>query len=286
MPKAWTPGRIVRRIARKTLGRGGRPSRTAPNFVGVGTGRAGTTYLYQLLRKHDDFYMSPTKELNFFGMRFVRFAEDGVSIKEYKEHFAGAARQKYIGEITPTYQQFPEAFLQIKSVAPKARIIFTYRNPLNRMFSVFKHHKHAHGCATFQAYVDAALEAYVFGAQEHQWKLPVRGLIGSLYARGFYSAMRMFPREQILVLCYEDLERAPFVWHQQLEAFFGVPFPEDEHVGKVHNASKGADDLSLSAEADRRVRRLFAEDLAGLSKLTGMDMCAKLGFDPKPTERP
>jgi len=37
-----------------------------PNFIGVGAPRAGTTWLYELLRVHPELWMPPIKELHYF----------------------------------------------------------------------------------------------------------------------------------------------------------------------------------------------------------------------------
>src|SRR4030065_405156 len=46
----------------------GRHRRGLPNFLVIGTGRAGTTSLYHYLAQHPQIFMSPVKEPKFFAL--------------------------------------------------------------------------------------------------------------------------------------------------------------------------------------------------------------------------
>ena len=37
-----------------------------PNFIGIGAPRAGTTWLYSILKTHPDIWLPPLKELHYF----------------------------------------------------------------------------------------------------------------------------------------------------------------------------------------------------------------------------
>ena len=45
---------------------------TVPNFIYIGTGKAGTTWLHNILLKHDAIYVTPVKETNFFDLNYER----------------------------------------------------------------------------------------------------------------------------------------------------------------------------------------------------------------------
>jgi hypothetical protein len=60
-----------------------------PDFIGVGAPRAGTTWLYEVLRSHPNIWMPPIKELHYFdsidpNVSFKRFThEQWFRIKKY-----------------------------------------------------------------------------------------------------------------------------------------------------------------------------------------------------------
>ena len=71
-----------------------------PNFLCVGTQKAGTSTLFEILRQHPDIFLPPEKETHFF-YSDGNYAQ-GASW--YKAAFySDWAGQKVIGDITPEY---------------------------------------------------------------------------------------------------------------------------------------------------------------------------------------
>lgn len=123
-----------------------------PNFLFIGTGKAGSTSLYYYLNEHPDIYMSPVKETNFFSYEGGRpsFCGPGdrssishnttiTTIQDYKANFAGAGQASAIGEVSPSYLYMPEACGRIKHYLPDAKMIVILRNPADRAYSNFQH---------------------------------------------------------------------------------------------------------------------------------------------------
>ena len=121
-----------------------------PNFLIVGTAKAGTTSLYYYLKEHPEIYLSPTrKELRFFsGMRgdFKGPKDEAVnksitkSLEEYRQFFLNVTDEKAIGDISPDYlYYYSTAVKNIKKYLKDPKIIIVLRNPVDRAFSQYLH---------------------------------------------------------------------------------------------------------------------------------------------------
>lgn len=112
-----------------------------PNFFIVGAPKAGTTSLYHYLKVHQQIYMSPVKEPNYFSQdeivaQNLYYKEKGIgNISDYELLFAAANNQKAIGEASVSYLWYPETAAKIKLTIPDAKIIIILRNPVERGFS-------------------------------------------------------------------------------------------------------------------------------------------------------
>src|SRR5262249_48884715 len=109
--------------------------RNLPTFLGIGSMRCGSTWLYQVLRLHPDIQLANCKEMDFFFMRkMLKYDLDW-----YQNHLVPsphAARKAIRGEISPLYARLKG--WQVKRIAallPEARIVLTLRHPIERTWS-------------------------------------------------------------------------------------------------------------------------------------------------------
>jgi hypothetical protein len=106
-----------------------------PTFVGIGSMRCGSTWLYEVLKCHPDIRLSDAKELDFFFMHQMLKHD----LAWYEARFAssgGGAPKPVRGEISPLYARLKA--WQVKRVAallPGLRIVFTLRHPIERAWS-------------------------------------------------------------------------------------------------------------------------------------------------------
>jgi hypothetical protein len=109
-------------------------NRTFPTFVGIGSMRCGSTWLYQVLQCHPDIRMGDLKEVDFFFFpRMLRY-----DLHWYETLFAPQKdRPKPIrGEISPRYGRLKAWQVnRIATLLPDLRIILTLRHPIERMWS-------------------------------------------------------------------------------------------------------------------------------------------------------
>ncbi len=106
-----------------------------PTFLGIGSMRCGSTWLYEVLKRHPDIQVSEFKEVDFFFMkRMMRH-----DLNWYEELFDagdGAHLKPVRGEISPGYARLKVWQVnRIAGLLPRLRILLTLRHPIERMWS-------------------------------------------------------------------------------------------------------------------------------------------------------
>jgi len=193
---------------------------TMPNFLVIGAMKCGTTALYYYLEQHPQVYMSPVKEPNFFCLD-AQENPDPKSISDietYRDLFKGASKERALGEASHCYLYDAKAVGRIKSYVPEAKFIAILRDPVDRAYSHFLHMVR-NGTEPLTDFAQA-LEQDQNGANQ---KPTFQDYIG----RGLYYAQLKryfdnFPRDQIRVYLYDDLNGAPIDTLQDAFRFLGV----------------------------------------------------------------
>lgn len=109
-----------------------------PNFIIIGAMKSGTSSLYEYLRAHEEVFMSPTKEPDFFASADIV----GAQRNQYEGLFEGSRDCHAIGEASTSYTKYPEypdVAGRIASLIPHARLIYLVRQPIARMRSQYLH---------------------------------------------------------------------------------------------------------------------------------------------------
>ena len=102
---------------------------TVPNFIYIGTGKAGTTWLHNILLKHDAIYVTPVKETNFFDLNYER------GLSWYKNFFKDAPKNHIVGEISHRYIHNSYVANRIYKNLGDIKIIVGLRNPVDYFVS-------------------------------------------------------------------------------------------------------------------------------------------------------
>ena len=219
-----------------------------PNFFIAGTGKAGTTSLYDYLRQHPQIYMSPVKEPGYFAaeiraenlsapvQRHVRrqsrelpkVLHDGRPVKplgwlagdweDYLRLFQNANGARAIGEASAAYLWSETAARNIHAAIPGARIIVILRDPAERAFSQYLHQVSVGLTrSTFREHLQECARG---GHKEFSHLYPF--LEVGLYYRQVKRFLDAFPREQIRIYRYEDAWRKPARMLADVFTFLGV----------------------------------------------------------------
>ena len=105
-----------------------------PTFVGIGSMRCGSTWLYQVLECHPDIRMGDLKEVDFFFFPRMLCHD----LHWYEGLFASqeAEPKPVRGEISPRYARLKAWQVnRIARLLPDLRILLTLRHPIERMWS-------------------------------------------------------------------------------------------------------------------------------------------------------
>jgi hypothetical protein len=155
----------------------------APDFVGVGAQRCGTTWWFQLLLEHPQI-RSPwhgRKELHHFDAFGARPMTE-ADVAAYHANFT-AGPGELCGEWTPRYMADPWTPRLLAGAAPDARVLVMLRDPIERFASGLSQRRKVDGWR-IQLAAAEALE---------------RGR----YASHLRMLLHHIPAERVLVLQYE-----------------------------------------------------------------------------------
>ncbi len=223
---------------------------TLPNFVVIGPGKTGTTWLYDCLREHPQIGLARhTKETVFFTDYYAR------GLGWYESFFRDCAGAVAIGEVSNTYFFSAEAAARMAADIPDARLIVFLRHPVERLVSYY----------LFQRRNGRALES-LDDAVAHDPDLTAQ----NFFDEHLEPYLARFPRERIFVALYDDLQRDPRALLRDIYRFLGVDadFVPQSLAAKPLAASAPRNRL-LSRAAKRTATWLRRRDqhwLLGLGK--------------------
>src|SRR6476646_6075151 len=103
-------------------------NRCLPTFLGIGSMRCGSTWLYEVLKLHPDVRMSDCKEMDFFFMPQM-LRHDLIWYQAHFEPDNGSQPKPIRGEISPRYARLkPWQVKRIAALLPNLRITLTLRH--------------------------------------------------------------------------------------------------------------------------------------------------------------
>lgn len=180
--------------------------RRLPDFFVVGHPKSGTTALYEMLRQHPQIYMPDVKEPSFFVPEVL--VSRPRTMDSYLSLFEAARPDQRIGEATPSYLWSETAAERIAELRPDARIIAILREPASflRSFHLDMLRINAEtekDLASALALEDVrrAGRSIPPDSTRPEWLLYSEHLQYVTQLRRYHA---VFPREQVLVLIYED----------------------------------------------------------------------------------
>ena len=116
---------------------------TWPNFFIAGLEKSGTTSLYEYLKQINGIYLSPIKEPWYFAPNVVSTSKNHIlknkitKKNSYLDLFKDVKNQKAIGEASAVYWRDPDSANLIYQKIPNAKLIFSIRDPIDRIFSQY-----------------------------------------------------------------------------------------------------------------------------------------------------
>lgn len=197
-----------------------------PRFLIIGSEKCGTSSLYHYIVKHPHVIKAIEKEIHFFTYNFAQ------GLDWYLSHFplcpsdsnyiTGEASTSYIACHNNAPQKVAKLFPQIKLLA-------VIRNPIDRAIS------HYHQLVrlgkeyrSLEEVVKIELEILknvddIWSIKQKYWVQGKGILWHSLYVYFLQQWLKIFPREQLLILRSEDLFKNPQETMNQVFSFLELP---------------------------------------------------------------
>lgn len=270
-----------------------------PNFLIIGAPRSGTTWMARNLRDHPDVFLPKAKELHFFDQHYDK------GIEFYESSFAEAKGKKAVGEATPDYLHGAYSKNDIPTLIrkhlPDAKLIVSLRNPVERAYSRFWNAK-----ARYDRNVRMTFEEKLEDRPEF--------IAEGMYFEQLDRYYALFPKDNILVLLFDELVRDPETFIRRAYKFLDVR--EDVRSGwefvkvnqaagkgylaksgvfaalssttsrlKLHRlaaylrARNSVELPPMNGETKRLLRDLYYEPNCKLQQLTGLDLSAWNALD-------
>lgn len=230
-----------------------------PDFIGIASGKAGTSWWYTMLLDHPNVKRNrlASKELSYF-QHFTYRGIDSGAIETYRQAFS-MPDGCVCGEWSPGYLTFPLAVDYIAKAVPDVKLLAIVRNPidcllstLNQMLSVRARFLNLKGS-----------RAYVFNTFS---SFPVAVSSCFLY-ESFRHLLQLFDSSQLLILQYEQCKTDPASEIAKTYRFLGVddsyiPANLNQKVNLIpYNLQK------LSSDERTMLADYFSEDVHSLIKL-------------------
>lgn len=189
-----------------------------PNFLIPGAPRSGTTSLYFYLSEHPEVYLNPVKEPQYFTAYFNN------SESWYLRQFQAPKKAKAIGEASTNYLLREEAPRRIYEFDDNFKLIFLFRNPVERAYSHYKREIQTQGVN--RPFMDLLKES------DHYTK-------AGFYHEHLMRFLNYFDRASIKIVLFEDLIEKPRIVLQGISEFLGVNREfEFSRIGESRNQSR------------------------------------------------
>ena len=165
-------------------------TRQLVNFLHIGPGKSGSTWLHEVLISHPEIYFTEAKDLYFFS----RYYDRGLGW--YTAQFRAARPQhKIVGEVCPEYLSYEKAAERIREcLGPDVRLMVTLREPASRAFSSYLYlQKHGLAAPTFIQTAEQVPELLGEGR----------------YATHLRRYLDSFDRKRLRIAVFDDLQADP-----------------------------------------------------------------------------
>jgi hypothetical protein len=262
----------------------------------VGAHKAGTTWLYQQLDCHPDFWMPPVKELHYFDQlsrvqrgasprcrdeRDLRFlerlkslsAEPGIDLENYRRLFEPKA-SLLSGDISPNYSTLNNQVIrQIVEYFPNLKVIFLARDPVERVWSHLSMEVHYRQIEPFDA----------TNIDEVNRNLLRRGLLLRSYPSAVVARWKRYvPPEQFRVYFFDDLQSNPTGLRRSILRFMGAdPDKLGSQLAADYNSWTKTEKLPLTNTVRSHLAQFFKKELKTCAARLGgpaRDWPARYGF--------
>ena len=272
------------------------PRGAGPDFLCIGAHKAGSTWLYQQLDSHPDFWMPPLKELHYFDQlsrvqrearprcidqRDLRFlerleslsAEPGIDLENYGRLFE-SKESLLSGDISPNYSTLSnEVIRQVVGYFPNLKVIFLARDPVERVWSHLSMEVHYRQIEPFDVTDIGEINRNLFR----------RGMVLRSYPSAVVSRWKRHVHpEQFRIYFFDDLQSDPAELRRSILLFLGAdPGKPSTRLTADYNSWTRMEKLPLSNKVRSHLAKVFKKELKTCAARLGgpaRDWPARYGF--------
>ncbi len=254
--------------------------RRKPNFFIIGAAKSATTSLYEYLKVHPQIFFPHEKEINYFAVKYFKY-HFGIPIEPvYRSLYSNCADEKILGEASPTYLYFKDIAKHLKQFQPKAKLLISLRNPIDRALSHYKmaHYRDKREVLPLDKALDFAL-SYQANKDKHPtfhpvtWKYKEQGL----YYEQVKEYMDVFGKKKVKVILFRDLARNSADVIKDICGFLHIDrsFYDDFEFKRynIGNVQKKPDEqIRLEEKIKGQLIDYYKDDVAQLSQLLDIDL--------------
>jgi Sulfotransferase domain. len=267
-----------------------------PDFLCIGAQKGGTTWLYQQLDCHPDFWMPPIKELHYFDKlgrvqrasaprcrdeRDPRFlesikslsAEPRMDLQNYARLFEPKG-SLLSGDISPSYSLLSdEVIRRVVRCFPNLKVLFLARDPVERLWSHLSMEVHYRQIELFD----------VTNIDEINRHLLRRGLLLRSYPSAVVPRWKRYVHaDQFRVYFFDDLQRNPAELRRSILHFLGAdPDKPSSRLTADYNSWSRMEKLPLTNKVRSHLAKFFKNELKICAARLGgpaRDWPARYGF--------
>lgn len=209
------------------------PFRVLPDFIIIGAKRCGTTSLYMHLGEHPSIVRAQRDNVGFFNNNF------DLGMCYYRSFFPTIWKKKYIiskekqfmtFDVTTSYLPNSITAVNICDSLPKIKLILIVRNPVDRTYSEYNLIKKEDRLNTFEELISKEIhqihdeDNIATRKSTDSPTIGVNSLIRKgMYAQQFSPWLKLFSKDQILVISTEDFALKTQETYNEIFNFLGLP---------------------------------------------------------------
>ncbi|MFZ0915567.1 MAG: sulfotransferase [Candidatus Udaeobacter sp.] len=267
-----------------------------PDFLCAGAHKSGTTWLYQQLDSHPDFWMPPIKELHYLDQlsrvqrtssprcrdeRDLRFlenirilsAEQHMDLERYARLFEPKA-SLLSGDISPNYSTLSnEVIRRVIGYFPNLKVIVLARDPVERVWSHLSMEVRYRQIEPFDA----------TDIDQVNRNLVRRGMLLRSYPSAIVARWKRYVHpDRFRIYFFDDLKRNPTELRRCILRFLGAdPDKPGREVTRDYNSWTGMEKLPLTDKVRSHLAQFFKKELKTCAARLGgpaRDWPARYGF--------
>jgi len=182
-----------------------------PTFLYIGASKAGSSWIFECLKEHPQAFVPPAKDLHFFHLQYEK------GIEWYESFFKKGEGKKAIGELSHDYFLFEHVADKIKVLNPNVKLLVSLREPVDKMISSYHYAQ--------RTYLKEAVsfEDFFFHHEKYQ-KSHYQNMHKETaqYFQNLQPFYERFPRENILVVFFDELKAEPEAFIRRIYRFLEI----------------------------------------------------------------